>query len=155
MSERLRGKCSELEMLKKEKAERHGESYTDPEDLVAEQLREGTLSVAGLADAELEASLQKQLSLHILGPLLSGYEQELAALRHELLTVKGRLRTQSDDAGCLLDENDRLREQLLVKTRELAALSKERGDHGAMGTEETIELRNRAHLLTEENEVLF
>ena len=42
-----------------------------------------------------------------------------------------------------------------MKTRELAALSKERGEHGTMGTEEVIELRNRAHLLTEENEVLF
>lgn len=43
-------------------------------------------------DAELEAQLQKQLGMHVLGPLIESYENELAVLRRELTQLKGRMR---------------------------------------------------------------
>lgn len=48
-----------------------------------------------------------------------------------------------------------MRQQLLTKTQELQALSDERSNHSSGSTQELIDLKKRAHLLTEENEVLF
>ena len=69
------------------------------------------------------------------------------------------MRQQNEEAESVIIENDKLREQLRVKSQELQTFYKEKADHpevlAAGDKQEIIDLKNRAHLLSEENEVLF
>ena len=74
-----------------------------------------------------------------------------------------------EDCRVVINENDQLREQLSIKNRELLKITKERAEHAAdpnidneagedvskNATDQWMELKQRAHLLSEENEVLF
>lgn len=77
-----------------------------------------------------------------------------------------------EDCQGVIEENDRLREEVSVKNRELLKISKDRAAHpselgslpegqietedGQTGVNQVImELKNKAHLLSEENQILF
>ena len=77
-----------------------------------------------------------------------------------------------EDCRIIVNENDDLRQQLSIKNRELLRDTKERAEHagdaaglegedaitgedGKSSTDQLMELKQRAHLLSEENQVLF
>ena len=60
LNEKLRAGKTEIEALKKERAERRGQKYEDPDQLRFDQLNVENMVDPGQAkDAELEAQLQK------------------------------------------------------------------------------------------------
>ena len=80
-----------------------------------------------------------------------------------------------EDCKAVIEENDQLREEVQVKNRELLRISIEKENHpGEFGSQSQgqpdknedgsspagvnqviIELKNKAHLLSEENQILF
>ena len=106
LSLKLRELSLETNQLKREKSEKLGIKYEEPADLVMEQqLR---------ADPEKEELLHTQLSVHLLGPLIDGYEQQIAQLQKELKQTKFQFRTQMEDCQEVIQENEKLRDALEI-----------------------------------------
>ena len=112
----------------------------------------------------------------MLGPLFDDYEATMALLRRDLEQTKAQFKTQLQDCQVVVLENDQLREQLAMAKREYLRIVEENRDHasiarpnkadgegagaeapaggenpGQASSEEIMELKNRAHLLSEEN----
>lgn len=92
--------------------------------------------------------------MHVLGPLFDSYEITIAQLHADLKNAKFLLQTQLEDCKIVILENDQLREQLETTKREYLSIISQ-GDIGnkdsSASMDEVMELKNRAHLLTEEN----
>lgn len=100
--------------------------------------------------------LKDQLSCHVLGPLIQNYESVIQSLERKLESSKQKFTQQMKDCEEVLLENTNLREQLEMHKREqLAALEKTFENPEPSNTEETMDLKRRAHVLSEENQVLF
>lgn len=157
--------------LKREKCERMGIEYEDPLDFSVPQHVEGDPALR-----ERDMELTNQLSLHVLGPLFQSYEAMVAQLQTEVAQTKFLLKTQLEDCQLVVLENEKLRDQLEIAKREHLRLVEENRDHasvvrgnkakeadgseatdkaGVASSDEIIDLKNRAHLLSEENQALF
>ena len=154
ISQVLKTTQEELEELKREKCERLNLPYDDP------ALKIPQLNSIGQMDDETDELLVNQLSRHILSPLIMNYEEQIAYLRRELTKSRNLFKQQLGDLGrqsdTIVAENIQLREDLEVSKREYLKLideTKNRGNEGEEGgsNEETMELKNRAHILSEEN----
>lgn len=85
-------------------------------------------------------------------------------MNQELAKTKTQFKAQMEDCQEVILENDRLREQLEAQKREFQKHLQTRkdqvgvlneGEEQASSNEEVMDLKNRAHLLSEENQVLF
>lgn len=110
------------------------------------------------------------LSSHTIGPLIETYERTIAQLNRDFEQSKMIFRQQMEDCQGVVTENNDLRAQLEVQKREYLRLVEENRDHsgvtkanknadgdavenkaGFASVDEIMELKNSAHLLTEEN----
>lgn len=100
--------------------------------------------------------LKDQLSSHVLGPLIQNYEAVIQTLERKLEQSKFKFTQQMQDCEEVLLENSKLREQLEMHKREqMAKLEKNSANPEPSDADETMDLKRRAHLLSEENQVLF
>jgi len=106
------------------------------------------------------------MSAHLLGPLFLEYESALKQLEREVRGKALETQKQAEEIRALVRENEELAGRLEVQQREHLKLVEETRDNADLlamrtgslksaGEEDTRELRNRVHLLTEENHVLF
>ena len=73
------------------------------------------------------------------------------------------MRSTLEDCKQVVSENNKLRDELETTKREYLKIVEENRDHNEVtrtddssaNKDEVMELRNRAHLLTEENQALF
>ena len=121
--------------------------------------------------------LTAMLSSHLISPLLLEYESTLRQLERELKASKLENLKHSAEIQALVHENEELSSRLEIQQREYLKIVEETRDNAdllAMRTgslkssvaegfsradasqvDELKDLRNRVHLLTEENHVLF
>ena len=113
---------------------------------------------------------------HTIGPLVQEYENHIAALTKDIRVLKETISQQADVQRELMGENDKLASSLEVKQREYLKLIEEtRANASALealgatdpnearndssedrsGTESKESNKERIHLLTEENHILF
>ena len=113
---------------------------------------------------------------HTIGPLVQEYENHIAALTKDIRVLKETISQQADVQRELMGENDKLASSLEVKQREYLKLIEETRANAsaleALGATDPNEARNdsnedrsgtdskesnkeRIHLLTEENHILF
>jgi hypothetical protein len=105
---------------------------------------------------------------HMLGPLFMEYENTIKALEKELRERNGDVTRQGEDIRTLISENEELNKRIEVQNRGYLKLVEETRDnadilamrsisgepHGpglANGSDELKDMRERIHLLTEEN----
>ena len=104
---------------------------------------------------------------HTIGPLVQEYETHIQALTKDLRVLRNTVASQAEVHKELIAENEKLVASLEIKQREYLRLIEEtRSNHAALeelGAEEPStavgqddsNLRERVHLLTEENHILF
>jgi len=112
------------------------------------------------------------LSSHLLGPLFLEYEGHARQLERELRAKDLEVARQAEEVRLLVKENDEMAQRLEVQQREYLKLIEETRDNADLlimknsassggapgnpdGVDEVRELRQRIHLLTEENHTLF
>ena len=113
------------------------------------------------------------LSTHLLGPLFMEYESMIRMYERDLKNKTMEVQTQGDEIKFLVKENDELLQRLDIQQREYLKLVEETRDNAdllaiktgsmkynnmnssALGIDEVRELKERCHLLTDENQVLF
>ena len=66
-------------------------------------------------DAPIDDGFERTLGGHIIGPLVSEYENHIKTLNREVSTLKMALRTQADSQRELVTENETLVKNLAVK----------------------------------------
>ena len=77
--------------------------------------------------------------------------------------TKFQMRSTLEDCKQVVSENNKLKDELETTKREYLKIVEENRDHNEVtrtddsgaNKDEVMELRNRAHLLTEENQALF
>lgn len=74
---------------------------------------------------ELDEGFEKLLGGHIIGPLITEYENHIKILKREVSTLKTALRQQTDSQRELMTENETLVQNLAVKQREYLKLIEE------------------------------
>ena len=91
------------------------------------ELRAAAEKANGEVDAidELDEGFEKLLGGHIIGPLISEYENHIKSLKREVSTFKTALRQQTDSQRELMTENETLVQNLAVKQREYIKLVEE------------------------------
>ena len=119
------------------------------------------------ADASQSAEVEAIMAAHVLGPLFLEYESALKQLEREVRSKTVQSQKQAEEIRGLTAENEELGARLEVQQREYLKLVEETRDNadllamrtgalkGEGGADEAQELRERVHLLTEENHVLF
>jgi len=100
------------------------------------------------------------LSSHLLGPLFLEYEAVQRQMERELRAKEAEVQRQAEDVKALARENEDLAQRLEVQQREYLKVVEETRDHadvhvGKEGSEEVRDLKERVHLLSEENQALF
>lgn len=168
MNHKLKEYQVELSSLKRQNCERLGIPFEDDMDVVLKESEEVMMmATTKAAKVEVDQELSSMLSLHILGPLIDSFEVTIAHQQRQIRQAQLALKTHLEESKILIIENDQLREQLETTKRELASLvnlnlkhsdvtrpAGKDGDQPASSAE-IMELKSRAHLLTEENHVLF
>ena len=134
------------------------------------KVREAGADKAGIdAIEEHEEGFEKLLGGHIIGPLISEYENHLKAQSREISILKTALRQQNDAQRELMTDNETLVKNLAVKQREYLKLIEETRENVGLlenvnesnsespekSGEGSQNMRERVHLLTEENHILF
>lgn len=123
----------------------------------------------GSGDSQNIADFAAMLSSHLLGPLFMEYESSLKQVERDLKNKKLEVQRQGEEMNLLIKENEELSNRLEVQQREYLKLVEETRDNADLlamrtgslkqgnesGVDEVKELRERVHLLTEENQVLF
>lgn len=122
---------------------------------------------------EGDVDLTAILSSHLLSPLFLEYESSLRQVERDLKSKRLECQRQSEEIQLLVKENEEIATRLDVQSREYLKLVEETRDNadllalrtgGSLKKEggeseftvdEVKELRQRVHLLTEENQVLF
>ena len=111
--------------------------------------------------------IQHLLSGHLLGPLVTEYETQIELQNEEIKVLRFQLRKQLEREKELISENDKLAEDLEIKQREHLKLLQDTRENvdlltmvseGGRPTSEAESyktLKERLHLLTEENHILF
>ena len=110
--------------------------------------------------------IQHLLSGHLLGPLVTEYETQIELQSEEIKGLKFFLKKQLEREKDIFNENEKLAQELEVKQREYLKLLQETRDNvdllamvsdgGKVGeTEGYKAMKERIHLLTEENHILF
>ena len=123
----------------------------------------------GDLEGEMDQSFIKLLAGHVIGPLVNEYESHVKTLTRDVNMLKIALKSQRDIQRDLMDENKQLIMNLDVKQREYLKLVEETRDNveildqirdGSLGgnkndDDQENSLKERIHLLTEENHILF
>ena len=113
-----------------------------------------------------QAAVTSMLSSHLLGPLFLEYEAHSRLLERELRAKTQEVARQAEEMRALARENEEVTQRMEVQQREYMKMVEETRDHadllvmrngngGQEGGDEVRELRQRIHLLTEENHSLF
>jgi len=79
----------------------------------------------GDAMDEIDDGFERLIGGHIIGPLVTEYENHIKTLTREISTLKTVLRTQADSQRELMNENETLVKNLAVKQREYIKLIEE------------------------------